>query len=117
MSLRSYIRQIIEEQLKLNISFKKGYIGQCDGIRRKYEDGEEFWQHVMSHHKKISEAEFTKKVDAHEIRDEDESWEDYRDYVFSDNPDAYFAKSEYQGNMIYFLATGGTNGFEWFWVV
>jgi hypothetical protein len=29
--------------------------------------------------------------------------------------DAFMAKSQWEGKDIYFIATGGTNGFEWFW--
>lgn len=83
------------------------YFGQCDKIR-KTPDGEIFWHKMMDNKIKISKSEFLKNVNILDILDEDGTLEEF----IAGDPDSYYAKSNVDGEIVYFL---GTHGFEFIW--
>ena len=97
----------------------KHYIGQCDKIRSKNglrdEKGQDFWDTVMDNYKEIELDEFLEHVNPEDLLDEDETLEDYMYDLEQEGAEAFLARAQWEGNDIYFVATGGTNGFEWFW--
>jgi ribosomal protein S18 acetylase RimI-like enzyme len=108
--------QITEGQLKRLVSEQveeptQNYIGQCDRVRMK-PGGEEFWQEMMKNRKGISRDVFLSKVNPVEILDDDETLDEY----FADD-EITFYRSSVAGRELYFIATSGTNGFEFIWQV
>jgi hypothetical protein len=88
--------------------FESKYIGQCDLIRKTH-SGEKFWQELMYNIIKISKEEFLKNINPYDILDsEDETIEDF---ILGDD-EFYFAKSEANNKIYYFLST---HGFEFIW--
>jgi hypothetical protein len=82
----------------------KKFYGVCDKIRVNQE-GEDFWQHVMSNREEITMDNFLDNVDLSSILDDGETWEDYLSGL---SDDIKF----YQCNDVYFFQTAG---FEFFW--
>lgn len=56
----------------IDINTKKQYIGQCDLLRRKCTDNEEYWQAMMKNRKKISFEDFLASVDMRPMLDDED---------------------------------------------
>ena len=61
----------------------------------------------MRNKKEISETEFLQNTDPKDILDEDETWEQYKNNMESQDKVKY-----YKSNNVYFFQTAG---FEFFW--
>jgi len=79
------------------------YIDQCDRLRIFFEDGEKFWQDMMSNKISISSEEIEENCDIARILDEDESFRD----LLSLSADSGTYKSIINGNTCYFIYQDG----------
>lgn len=68
--MKEVIKKLLRENI--NINSKKQYIGQCDLLRRKCTDNEEYWQAMMKNRKKISFEDFLEGVDMRPMLDDED---------------------------------------------
>jgi hypothetical protein len=102
-----------EALLNLNARLKRTlglvhFLGSCDHFRQTPE-GEEQWQTMMQTKKPISEKDFLKKVDVHDVLDEGETWNEYKDNARREGSPLEFYESS--NGLIFFQ----TAGFEFIW--
>jgi len=83
------------------------FINTCDRFRRTPE-GENSWQEMMRTKEEISELKFIKMCDVSAILDEDETWEEYKYFMFLQDDVKYYRSL----NGFYFFQTVG---FEYIW--
>ena len=86
------------------ITEKYQYLGQCDRLRCHSEN---LWQTMMEQKQPISAEEFFSMCDLSELRDEDESDEEYINHLTASDPDLGFYKSVWGESPAYFLQTHG----------
>jgi hypothetical protein len=84
------------------------FLGSCDRFRQT-EEGEQQWQIMMQTRKPISEKEFLKKVDVHDVLDEGETWNEYKENAKMENSPLEFYESS--NGLVFFQ----TAGFEFIW--
>ena len=95
--------------LKLFENFNTKYLGQCDRIR-KLPGGEELWHKLIANKIHISKEDFLSHVNTQDILDEDDTIEEF----FGSDTNSYYAKSEIDGVVYFFIST---HGFEFIWKV
>lgn len=101
------MKKLIKKLLNEGLQTKKQYIGQCDTLRRKCDNNEEFWHSMMKNKKKISFKNFINRVDFNQILDNDETPEQYiKDALMTDNETAAYI-SNWGDKEAMFLQTAG----------
>lgn len=82
------------------------YIGQCDLLRRKCDDNEQYWHEMMRQKSKISIKSFLKLVDMSPLLDDGETARDWLEYN-SNDPDFAAYKSKWGQNECIFVQVAG----------
>lgn len=92
---------------QINTKNKKEYIGQCDVLRRKCEENEEYWQMMMKNKKKINFKKFIDGVNMEKLLEDDETPIGFiNDAVREDSSTSTYV-SNWGDKETYFLQTAG----------
>lgn len=84
------MKDLIKNLLKEGLN-KKRYIGQCDILRRKSKENEQYWEEMMKNRKKIPFKTFLSNVEISAILDDDENPKKYlRDSINTDSKTAAY---------------------------
>lgn len=106
--MKSLIKKLLKEGLN-----KKQYLGQCDTLRRKCSDNEEYWQDMMKNRMKIPFKTFINSVDMSKMLDIDEKPINFiSDAIRTDKSTATY-ESNWGDKPAMFLQT---SGFEFIFV-
>jgi len=85
----------------------KQYIGQCDVLRKRSQNNEDNWQEMMARKSPITREEFLRSVDLTPLLDEDESVEDFINYIETSDPSTGYYQSFWGKKPCVFYQTAG----------
>jgi len=94
---------------------KYTYIGTCDRLRLNNPENELKWHEMIKNKSDLNIEEFKKDLDAGQLLDDDETIDDFLNYL-SSNDDIKFYNSKWGDKGCKFIQTSGTNGFEYIFV-
>jgi len=100
------MKELIKALLKESLN-KKRYIGQCDMLRRKSDENEQYWDIMMKNRKKISFNTFISNVDMSEMLDSDENPKTYIQDSLKTDPETATYVSSWGNKEAMFLQTAG----------
>lgn len=99
----------------INMNDKYTYIGTCDRLRLNNPENELKWHEMIKNKSELNVEEFKKDLDAGQLLDDDETIDDFLNYL-SSNDDIKFYNSKWGDKECKFIQTSGTNGFEYIFV-
>jgi len=100
--MKELIKLLLREGLN-----KKRYIGQCDMLRRKSDENEQYWHTMMKNRKKIPFNTFISNVDMSEMLDSDENPKTYIQDALKTDPETATYVSSWGNKEAMFLQTAG----------
>lgn len=100
--MKKLIKQLLKESLH-----KKQYLGQCDLLRHKCTENEEFWYDMMKNKHKISFNDFISNVDMSRMLDDDENPIQYIKDAIRQDPETAAYTSNWGNKPAMFLQVAG----------